>query len=98
MRETIRQIALDIIVIWGALCIIWGFVLIIQWIWISATWMQVTYSIKRTTQQIIDGVLHPIKLISLFLEYRLWESLSSKAEAPQKTKAKKKVVIKSKKA
>lgn len=97
MRETIRQIALDIIIIWGALCTIGGFILIVQWIWISATWMQVTNSIKRTTQQIIDGVMHPIKLITLFLEYRLEGSLSSNSE-PSKPNTKKKSPIKPKKA
>jgi|GEM_PF-1881876 len=83
MRETIRLIAHDIVLIGGALCIIIVLLLLAIWFRISYTWMQTGKAIREAIQTIIQTVLNPI--IALSAVKQLWDT---EKESAKKTSGK----------
>lgn len=71
MRETVRLVAHDIVLIGGALCIIIVLFLLVMWLRISYTRLQTGKAIKWAIQTIIQTILNPIVALTALKE--LWE-------------------------
>lgn len=70
MRETIRLVAQDIVLIGGALCILIVLLLLIIRLRISYTWLQAGKAIQSAVRTIIQTVLNPIVAITAAKQLR----------------------------
>jgi multisubunit Na+/H+ antiporter MnhG subunit len=97
MRETVRLVAHDIVLIGWALCIIIVLFLLAMRLRIGYTWMQASNAIKSAVQTIIQTVINPV--VAMTTVKQLWndDKKSSKKEghkvhgkkSPQKKSKKK---------
>jgi len=72
MRETVRLVAHDIVLIGWALCIVIVLLLLAIRLRISYTWLQAGKAIKWAVQTIIQTVLNPI--VALTAVKQLWDT------------------------
>lgn len=82
MRETVRLVAHDIVLIGGALCILIVLFLLIMWLRISYTWLQAGKAIRGAIQTIIQTVLNPIVALTAVKQLRDTEKESSSHKRP----------------
>ncbi len=94
MRETVRLIAHDVVLIGGALCIVIVLVLLVMRLRISYTWLQTGKAIKWAIQTIVQTVLNPF--IAVTAVKQLWDT-EKEPKSQKKTEGKKPLQKKTKK-